>query len=536
MEGRDLPEGWEATTGSDVFELVTSGSRGWAKYYSDDGPLFIRIGNLDHDSIELDLRDVQHVSPPVGSEGKRTRLEPNDILISITAELGMVALVPVDLGEAYVNQHVALARPSSEIDPRFLAWYLASESDGKHQLLEAKRGATKVGLGLPDIRNLILPLAPLGEQRRIAAKLDTTLAAVDNCRQRLDGVTAILKRFRQALLAAATSGELTREWREETAADFDWPEVYLGDHAEGFSYGTSAKSRSEGEIPVLRMGNIQNGQLDWSDLVYTSDVAEIAKYMLNPGDVLFNRTNSPELVGKTAIFQGEQPAIYAGYLIRVRCCPSLDSEFLNLSLNSPAARDYCWKVKSDGVSQSNINAKKLAAYRFKLPLIEEQQEIVRRTQELFTLSEQLEGKLTSARKIVDRLTPALLAKAFRGELVPQDPNDEPASVLLQRIRANRQVVTSASGPLRRRRRSNRKGSLTNSTTFIEMLSRNDVKPNHLSAILMECGPLSAEALWSASQLEIDDFYDQLRDEESQGFLRESRSDSPNSPRLLEPSA
>jgi type I restriction enzyme S subunit len=87
-----------------------------------------------------------------------------------------------------------------------------------------------------------------------------TLAAVDACRQRLDGVAAILKRFRQAVLAAATSGELTREWREERGIDDDWMEVQLGKHAQGFSYGTSAKSQSEGEIPVLRMGNIQSVQ------------------------------------------------------------------------------------------------------------------------------------------------------------------------------------------------------------------------------------------------------------------------------------
>ncbi|QPN66251.1 restriction endonuclease subunit S [Synechococcus sp. CBW1006] len=137
----------------------------------------------------------------------------------------------VDLSRCpYVNQHVALARPSSEIEARFLAWYLASESDGKRQLLEAKRGATKVGLGLPDIRNLFLPLAPLNEQRRIAAKLDTTLPAVEACRQRLDGVAAILKRFRQAVLAAATSGELTREWREEIGKSLDaWTARTVGD-------------------------------------------------------------------------------------------------------------------------------------------------------------------------------------------------------------------------------------------------------------------------------------------------------------------
>jgi hypothetical protein len=105
---------------------------------------------------------------------------------------------------------------------------------------------------------------------------------------------------------------------------------------------------------VLRMGNIQGGQLDWTDLLYTSDPVEIRKYRLQPGDVLFNRTNSPELVGKTALFKTDRPAIFAGYLIRVRCSDRLVPAYLVYCLNSPAGRDYCWRVKTDGVSQSNI--------------------------------------------------------------------------------------------------------------------------------------------------------------------------------------
>jgi type I restriction enzyme, S subunit len=180
-------------------------------------------------------------------------------------------------------------------------------------------------------------------------------------------------------------------------------------------------------------GNIQSGRLDWSDLVYTSDLREIAKYRLAPGDVLFNRTNSPELVGKTAVYAGEREAAYAGYLIRVRCSSALKPEYLSYCLGSPAGRDYCWRVKSDGVSQSNINATKLAAFMFPLPTPEEQAEIVRRVESLFAWADRLEARHAAARAHVERLTPALLAKAFRGELVPQDPADEPASELLERL-------------------------------------------------------------------------------------------------------
>ena len=286
-------------------------------------------------------------------------------------------------------------------------------------------------------------MAPLEEQRRIADKLDTVLTRVDVLNDRLARITPLLKRFRQSVLAAATSGRLTEDWRAEMKSLVEWSTVSLGEVAEDFSYGSAAKSSKTGAIPVLRMGNIQNGSLDWSDLVYTIDEAEIKKYRLCSGDVLFNRTNSPELVGKTAVFDGLRDAIYAGYLIRVKCSDKLNPYFLNYCLGSPAGREYCWQVKSDGVSQSNINAKKLAAFEFGLPSREEQTEIVRRVEILFAYADRLEARLQTARTAADRLTPALLAKAFRGELVPQDPNDEPATELLRRLREARAAEVSA---------------------------------------------------------------------------------------------
>jgi len=287
--------------------------------------------------------------------------------------------------------------------------------------------------------------------------LDELLAQVNTLKARIDGIPTLLKRFRQSVLAAAVSGRLTDEWRgqngiqhsgesPEVVKDLEnvvWPVVRLAQVARDFSYGSSAKSKPLGDIPVLRMGNIQSGRIDWSNLVFSSDRDEIKKYPLNAGDVLFNRTNSPELVGKTAIYKGERPAIYAGYLVRVRCSERLNPDFLNYCLNSPQGREYCWQVKTDGVSQSNINAKKLANFSFGLPPIDEQTEIVRRVEQLFTFADQLEARVKAAQARIDRLTQSILAKAFRGELVPQDPNDEPASVLLERIKAQRVAAPKA---------------------------------------------------------------------------------------------
>ncbi|EFC5413128.1 restriction endonuclease subunit S [Escherichia coli] len=298
---------------------------------------------------------------------------------------------------------------------------------------------TKAGMEAWEIQ-----LPPISEQKIIAEKLDTLLAQVDSTKARLEQIPQILKRFRQAVLGAAVSGKLTEDWRDNSSLS-GWREGKLGEFIKKPSYGTSSKSNKEGLIPVLRMGNLQGGKLDWTDLVYTSDTIEIEKYKLEYNDVLFNRTNSPELVGKTAIYKSEQPAIYAGYLIRVQCLPDLNPDYLNYHLNSILGRQYCYSVKSDGVSQSNINAQKLIAYPITVPPLPEQREIVRRVEQLFAYADTIEKQVNNALARVNNLTQSILAKAFRGELTAQWRAENPdlisgensAAALLEKIKAER---------------------------------------------------------------------------------------------------
>lgn len=155
----------------------------------------------------------------------------------------------------------------------------------------------------------------------------------------------------------------------------DWSSPCLGLLVHSVEYGSSAKSSLTGRIPVLRMGNLQEGKINWNDLVFTDDDREISKYLLNSGDVLFNRTNTPELVGKTAIYRGEAPAIFAGYLIRVKERKDLlNSAYLNYVLNSEFSKKYSQKVLSIAVGQANINGQKLKSYSVPLPpsLIEQE--------------------------------------------------------------------------------------------------------------------------------------------------------------------
>jgi type I restriction enzyme S subunit len=203
----DLPDQWEYVSSDCLFSFVTSGSRGWAKYYSDSGPLFLRVGNLDHDSIALDFSDVQHVKPLEGLEGERTRVEKGDILISITADVGMIGLVSEELGTAYVNQHVSLARPVGIADSRYLAWFLTS-SVGQLQFEALQRGATKVGLGLDDIRSVAVPFPPLEEQYEIVRRIEAFFKLADAIEKRVAAATLRAERLTQAVLAKAFRGEL----------------------------------------------------------------------------------------------------------------------------------------------------------------------------------------------------------------------------------------------------------------------------------------------------------------------------------------
>ena len=208
--------------------------------------------------------------------------------------------------------------------------------------------------------------------------------------------------------------------------------------SEDLPYGTSKKSTSSGLIAVLRMGNIQSGEIDYTDLVYSSDTEDIKKYILKKNDLLFNRTNSAEWVGKTAIYRGNIPAIYAGYLIRVRTF--IDSEYLNVVMNSGYAKEYCNSVKTDGVNQSNINAQKLGYFLVPIPPIIEQRRISYSIAKFLSTISTIQKEESNIAGLIQKAKSKILDLAIRGKLVPQNPDDEPASVLLERIREEKEYL------------------------------------------------------------------------------------------------
>jgi type I restriction enzyme S subunit len=432
-----VPNGWATATLSDLLHRIeaglnikceerppVAGERGLVKISA------VTWGRFDEAQSKTMPSDV--------AADERNRIRTGDLLISRANTIELVgASVIVDRIERqlYLSDKV-LRLVVHEPAKRWINYALKTPELRKEiETASSGNQLSMRNISQEKLRGLRMPVAPEAEQVRIADKLDAVLARVDAVNDRFARVAALIKRFRQSVLAAATSGRLTEEWRLKQRDPAPWQRIVLADVARDFGYGSAAKSSKAGDVPVLRMGNLQAGKLDWADLVFTSDPKEIGKYLLRDGDVLFNRTNSPELVGKSAVFKGNRQAIFAGYLIRVRCGECLLPDYLNYNLCAPAGRDYCWRVKSDGVSQSNINASKLRAFEFDLPSLAEQAEIIRRVELLFAYADRLDARLQTAQTSAERLTPAVLAKAFRGELVPQDPNDEPASELLRRLRA-----------------------------------------------------------------------------------------------------
>ncbi|MDR0909740.1 MAG: restriction endonuclease subunit S [Spirochaetaceae bacterium] len=249
-----------------------------------------------------------------------------------------------------------------------------------------------------------IPCPSLPEQQRIAARLDAFFAE-------LDAGVAALKRAK-VQMSVYRAVILNKEFNSE---GIEW--VKIADISNGIEYGTSSKSEKTGKVIVLRMGNIQNGKFIYDELVYTNNNEEIEKYSLHKNDVLFNRTNSPELVGKTAIYKGEKPAIFAGYLMRINQKENINADYLNYFMNSPFAKQQCNSAKTDGVNQSNINASKLSQFLFPLCSLQKQQKIVTNIETQFTACDATEKLIDDSLAKAIMLKQSILKKAFRGELV-----------------------------------------------------------------------------------------------------------------------
>lgn len=269
-------------------------------------------------------------------------------------------------------------------------------------------GAAIPHIYFKDYKNEPFLWIPLLEQKRIVAILDKAFFALNkakaNAEQNLKNAKELFETYLNGMLA-------DKKWERKT----------IGEVCERVEYGSSKKSKKVGEIAVLRMGNIQNGRFTWDKLVYSDDADDNRQYFLKYNDVLFNRTNSLELVGKTAIYKGEMPAIFAGYLIRLhRKEDLLDADYLNYYLNSEIAMEYGKSVVISSVNQANINGAKLKNYPIPCPPLETQKIIVQKLDVLSIETKKLEAIYQAKINKLEELKKSILQKAFTGELAKSE--------------------------------------------------------------------------------------------------------------------
>jgi type I restriction enzyme, S subunit len=514
-----LPDTWKACSFGDVVEYGST--------------IKVEPDAIPSDAWVLELEDIEKDTSKVlqrltcgqrQSKSTKNRFSAGDVLYGkLRPYLNKV--IHADEGGFCTTEIIPL-KPPDWLAGRYLFYWL-KHPDFLEYVSAESHGLNMPRLGTEAGRRAPFVLAPINEQRRIAEKLDAMITRVDACRERLGRVPAIVKRFRESVLNAATSGELTEDWRAERWPISAWPLVRLVDLGELERGKSRHRPRNDprlygGPYPFIQTGAIaqSRGHITEHDQTY-SEIG-LAQSRLWPAGTLCITIAAN--IADTAILT--YPACFPDSVVGFiadpsRCAP----EFVKWSIDVVKERLASF---APATAQKNINLAVLNDVQFRCPALDEQIEIIRRVESLFAYADRLEARYQSARALVDRLTPALLAKAFRGELVPQDPNDEPAALLLERIR-----VARAADLAKPRKSARGRRSIKLRTAEAIMLTREDIASDHLSAILTERGPLTAEALWSAAQLGIDDFYDQLKDEEARGLLRERPGNSPAAPRLLE---
>ena len=380
------------------------------------------------------------------------------------------------------------------------------------------------------LRSSQIPLPPLGEQARIATKLDAVIARIDACREKLERLPAILKRFREAVLEAAVSGRLTEEWRGEHGSP-EWQKVNLSSVCRSITDGDhQAPPRADKGVPFITISAINDGRLRLEKA--TRYVPESYYKSLKPerkpsvGDILFSVTGS---IAIPALVDSPDRFTFQRHIAILKPDTSLVvSRYLLYSLGTRSISDQAQAVAT-GIAQLTIPLSGLRALSISLPPVVEQTEIARRVDELFALADSLERKYRTAVGRVEKLTPAVLAKAFRGGLVEQDPEDEPAERLLERIRVERKNM-----PAKKKRGRVIKKTLTDTIQVVDSVSvAADAKQGALSTILRMRGRLTPEALLQASGLDIDAFYDHLKAELDDGGIREVRKGRGDVERYLE---
>lgn len=476
----DLPLGWTSFTLKEIGGV--SGGKTPSKanfdFWSSPDVPWVSPKDMKKDLLE---GSEDRISQIALDEAGMT-LYPAGAVLMVTRSGILQHTFPVALAgvELTVNQDIKVLCPVEGIEPKF-GFYLLKSFGGKILSACSKDGTTVQSIDSEKLETFPFPLPPAAEQTRIVQKLDELLAQANTLKARVAAILTLLKRLRQSILAAAISGQLTEEWRGLGTMLTDARELHQrirnahaaeGGHARGnasdpteeahnlspddlpdcweiaelrdvcvpgrpITYGILKPGPELDEgVPYIRVADFPGNKLSMINIKKTSTEIDqqFKRARLLAGDLLLSIRGS---VGRLIKIPSElEGANITQDTARLSISPMVSADFVYWALLANETQERM-KNATRGVAVRGINIGDVRALQIPLPSFEEQTEIVRRVEQLFDFAAQLEVKVASAKKHIDHLTQSILAKAFRGDLVPQDPNDEPASVLLKRIKAQR---------------------------------------------------------------------------------------------------
>lgn len=432
----ELPRGWTSATLGDVVDDARPGFPSGRHNTSGVGVPHLRPMNVSRDG-RIDLETVKYVEDKAGA-----RIQSGDVLFNNTNSPDLVGKTAFfdRAGDWAYSNHMTRLRSSGVTDGRFLAvqlhwlWMTGFYKTILNNHVNQASVATKNLLA--NVRVLVPPLA---EQLRIVAAIEEHISRLEAAERSLRDAASKVAALRAAILVGVTAGvESTR----------------LGELVTELRYGTSVKcSYDAAGPPVLRIPNVQRGAVDLSDLKYATDAElDLSSLSVERGDLLFVRTNgSRDLIGRVASADGAAGMAFASYLIRARPDPArLDSHYAVIALSTPKVRAVIESKAATSAGQYNLNLAALRSLDIPLPSIDRQRAIVAEVEHRLAAVDVMEGEIGRSSRESGALRRAIIARAFRGELVPQDPDDEPARVLLERIASERSAAPKA--PPRRDRR------------------------------------------------------------------------------------
>lgn len=486
----ELPPGWERAALGDVTIPKVDQVAPHGSTFE-----YIDISAIDRDTKRIG--SATEIPTAHAPSRARQRVRANDVLVSMTRpNLNAVALVPQDLDAATASTGFDVLRAIGVL-PEWLFAHVRTPAFVQ-EMSQLVQGALYPAVNSKDVRASVVPIPPLNEQKRIVAKLDALQARHDNAKQALDAIPPLLDKLRQAILRAAFRGDLTREWRArnpdvepasvlleriraerrrrweeanprkkyvepEPVDPSDLPELpegwcwaSLDQLAFSIRNGISERPSEDAGVPILRISAVRPLRLDTEDIRFLAGPIErFSQYLLRENDLLFTRYNgNADLVGACAVVERTDPRVYPDKLIRVRVVPSLVcSHFVAAAIHTGSSIEHIRSHTKTAAGQVGISGADLKMTPVPLAPQFEQGKIAHLTQAFLAIAQACGESHDSALQQCVQLWRTILAKAFRGELVPQDPNDEPASVLLERIRAERAAADGEAGGKKKRGRS-----------------------------------------------------------------------------------